>query len=58
MDVGIRVFDGVRSGAREGVQEGSGPNVRVGVKVKGKRESGVMVGTGNERATCKVAIRS
>jgi hypothetical protein len=31
---------------------------RVGVAVAGKRPSGVMVGTGDERATCSVPMRS
>ena len=31
---------------------------RVGVVVAGKRASGVIVGTGEERATCRVDIRS
>ena len=30
----------------------------VGVTVAGKRPSGVMVGTGDERATCRVPMRS
>jgi hypothetical protein len=31
---------------------------KVGVRETGKRPSGVMVGTGDDRATCKVVMRS
>jgi len=53
----VAVASGVLVAVSMCVTVGAG-SVGVAVTVAGKRPSGVMVGTGDERATCRVPMRS